>query len=431
MSTGSSPRVESSSKPEMGQSGRALEAPFFCVITLIHGTFAPHAEWVKATSDFVGSLASTIRRPIKPLVFGWTGGYRHCDRMLAAEDLATHIAKVREDYDNVPHFLVAHSHGGNIVTYCLRRPENRDGIAGVVTLGTPFLTFHSRPIAAMSHYLRTVLTFTSCPFAILGLLFSALLCILIAFEITDLEQPDTNQSLGFLVLASGVIGPLILVLLWRVVTTPLKLRLRRVGERAKDRQAVVLSETALPSLIPVPWHCVRVTGDEAYVGLSLFADRLLQLPFRAFAYLHRGEAIGWAGAIFSLTLLVIVVCHLFKPEAMPSTPVLVLLLGPFALWCLFLGLCAVSMPFLGGLHRFLYGLPWVDALVVETRVSPLPPSVEDPHAPRFDVRPMAGALGRWLFAARLLRGNLLHTLIYKDREISRGIAHWMRSVLSN
>jgi hypothetical protein len=72
-------------------------------------------------------------------VFKWSGRNTHKARIKAGHELANHIRELRESYPYCSHFIVAHSHGGNIALFAHKHlPENLQAL-GIATLGTPFL----------------------------------------------------------------------------------------------------------------------------------------------------------------------------------------------------------------------------------------------------------------------------------------------------
>ena len=52
------------------------------------------------------------------------------------------------------HFVIAHSHGGNIALYALRDPAVRERITGVATLATPFLIARERNLGSIGQVLQ-------------------------------------------------------------------------------------------------------------------------------------------------------------------------------------------------------------------------------------------------------------------------------------
>ena len=108
-------------------------------VTLVHGTFASRAKWVRR-----GPMTKALDSAgIAHQPFVWSGGNSHRARIRAAEDLARHL---REDQkEGVRQAVVAHSHGGNIAVHAVwRLMKLRDGSIPVVTLATPFLFANRR-----------------------------------------------------------------------------------------------------------------------------------------------------------------------------------------------------------------------------------------------------------------------------------------------
>lgn len=122
-----------------------------CVVTLVHGTFAKHAPWMRDESQFCIALReklpqTAIRR------FCWSGSNTHTARLQAGEDLSLYLQKVKQDFpETAKHFVIAHSHGGNVALYAMAS-ESADSkklgehVNGVVTLATPFLTVRKRSL---------------------------------------------------------------------------------------------------------------------------------------------------------------------------------------------------------------------------------------------------------------------------------------------
>lgn len=107
-------------------------------VTLVHGTFASKAEWIRKGQMTEALEAAGIAH--EPFV--WSGGNSHRARTKAARELADHLE--RERLPGVRQAVVAHSHGGNIAVHAVwRHGKVEDGSIPVVTLATPFL-FASR-----------------------------------------------------------------------------------------------------------------------------------------------------------------------------------------------------------------------------------------------------------------------------------------------
>lgn len=132
------------------------------IITLIHGTWSPNATWVKDNSDFrkdLGGKLGVDHDCFKP--FKWSGlnqvrcRAKACDRLVVG--LKGQFAEERAKGLEVDHYLIAHSHGGNIAMYAMRDPEVDRGVRGIVCLSTPFLHAQDRPLPAWIIYTAQVL----------------------------------------------------------------------------------------------------------------------------------------------------------------------------------------------------------------------------------------------------------------------------------
>jgi hypothetical protein len=132
-------------------SGRPL-----AVIT-VHGTndSAPqldgHEKWWQTNSSFCLALTAALHEnslEAKIIPFIWTGKNNVSDREQAAADLASAIRATAKTHGAV--HIIAHSHGGNVANdaaILLRwgRRKRDDPIAGLTTVGTPFLSY---PVSA-------------------------------------------------------------------------------------------------------------------------------------------------------------------------------------------------------------------------------------------------------------------------------------------
>ncbi len=151
-------------KPCCGQSNRELSTDILanvvsdleistedthCVITTVHGTFAKHASWMREDSKLCQALkklpGTALRR------FCWSGINSHTARLQAGYDLALYLREVKKQFpDNTRHFIIAHSHGGNVALYAMDSELNGsklgDDVSGVVTLATPFINVQKRSL---------------------------------------------------------------------------------------------------------------------------------------------------------------------------------------------------------------------------------------------------------------------------------------------
>src|SRR6266571_3231628 len=79
--------------------------------------------------------------------FNWTGKNKHSDRVSAGQQLELLLRERLAALPGSKHFLVCHSHGGNVGLMALRDPYIQERIAGVVCLNTPFVHAYRRSLA--------------------------------------------------------------------------------------------------------------------------------------------------------------------------------------------------------------------------------------------------------------------------------------------
>ena len=121
--------------------GRQLK-PGPIVVTLVHGTFAKGALWTKEGSILRREIAATLYRQRRDVVFGtfeWSGRNTHKARVKAGYEMADHIRDLRKSCPDCQHFIIAHSHGGNVALLAHKHLPMELHAAGIATLGTPFI----------------------------------------------------------------------------------------------------------------------------------------------------------------------------------------------------------------------------------------------------------------------------------------------------
>lgn len=114
------------------------------VVTFVHGTFARKASWIRGDSELSRALGEKLR--VKPLVFQWSGLNSSRARLQAAGQLRDHLRELLEKHRTARHYVIAHSHGGNVALYALQDEDLKKRISGVVCLSTPFLHVRERAL---------------------------------------------------------------------------------------------------------------------------------------------------------------------------------------------------------------------------------------------------------------------------------------------
>jgi pimeloyl-ACP methyl ester carboxylesterase len=114
------------------------------IVTIVHGTWARKASWTDESSSLCRGLrdafppSSVVFKP-----FHWSGRNSFSARKKATNGLVTHMKQLIQTWPNARHYIIAHSHGGNIALHALRDNEVNRKVTGIVCLATPFL--HARP----------------------------------------------------------------------------------------------------------------------------------------------------------------------------------------------------------------------------------------------------------------------------------------------
>lgn len=117
------------------------------VIFLVHGTFARNAPWTRTGSLFRTQLAAALTHNGHDEVYfetvDWSGGNSHQARRAGAVELERRLRASLRRHPGACHYVVGHSHGGNIALRAAKRAERHaERRIGIVTLATPFLKFH-------------------------------------------------------------------------------------------------------------------------------------------------------------------------------------------------------------------------------------------------------------------------------------------------
>jgi hypothetical protein len=125
------------------------------IVTLIHGTFARKAPWTLPGSRLCRALEGRFTGGVQLRRFEWSGRNSFRARRKAVMDLKQDLATVRMRWPGVTHYLVGHSHGGNVaIGGVTASPPGT--VDGVVCLATPVLTTRRR---RFSRAVRTMIGF--------------------------------------------------------------------------------------------------------------------------------------------------------------------------------------------------------------------------------------------------------------------------------
>lgn len=114
------------------------------VVTLVHGTWARRADWTTESSPLCRAIRKAMRGPVRFEQFLWSGRNSVTSRSKAVEQLIARLAALQRCWPDARHFVIGHSHGGNIALQAMREKAVEARMAGIVCLSTPFLSASPR-----------------------------------------------------------------------------------------------------------------------------------------------------------------------------------------------------------------------------------------------------------------------------------------------
>lgn len=115
------------------------------VVWLVHGTFAPNAPWTRKGSKLRQKIVQSIEGDVQFRIFNWSGRNSIVARRKASNRLTQELIASVNEKRGVPHYVVAHSHGGNIAMRTISSSSHLATNVRLVCLSTPFLVAHRRP----------------------------------------------------------------------------------------------------------------------------------------------------------------------------------------------------------------------------------------------------------------------------------------------
>lgn len=317
------------------------------VITLIHGTFARNAQWIGEDSTLRAALKQSLEGGVEIFAFNWSGWMSHGARRKGAEELKNELRERLREYPDSNHYLIGHSHGGNVALYSRADEEVSKGIKGIVSLATPFIVARDRDIGPDAPKY----------FAIALLILAAGLEYLLM------------RMLGLLTQSSPILWLAGIISFCLIGSACLKLYLGWQGFASKIR-----SELELPEISPQRLLIVRSPADEASAFL-LFSQFLWQLSMRVFfAFMslfgrvqkfaisatRRKVVTGLIGSLAVITWLAVIVFAILRRHTLPGavdseTKVAMVLTAFFALG----GLAMASFALCAGKWKPVVFLPRV------------------------------------------------------------------------
>ena len=206
------------------------------VVTLVHGTWARRTTWIFPDSPLCRTLLRAADAPVLFQRFTWSGRNSISARRGAADALAAHLHRLIAQWPNAGHYVVGHSHGGNVAFQALADPVLNGRIDGLICLSTPFLTVTDRELGPVG---QSVLWWVP-----VVLMFYAGLFVLRQLSLADVDA--LGVALLVLAVASGFLTSR---LLNRLATS-------------------VLESLKYPALDPSKVLILRAAGDEASAAIG-------------------------------------------------------------------------------------------------------------------------------------------------------------------
>lgn len=394
------------------------------VITTVHGTFASGATWVQADSKLGLALTARFGPAVSVIPCSWSGRNNPAAREEGQQRLRRHLHTLLDKYPDAQHFVIAHSHGGNIALYALRDPELQQKLRGVACLATPFLVARRR-VLGTKNVTEQVAGASIIPALFM---FIAANLYLPAFGVPVLRE----LALTLLLIASFVVVAIFL-------------------RRWKNYAERLLPDLMLPSSFPrEKLLLIRAAGDEAGAGLAL-VQFVSQLNVRVYLLLRQRHARvrdavkRWAGrpGLLIVWLLSGLVAYFALIAAMITLelPLVITLIVVIVAAALLIGVPALALlgrtdeaaaPLELASYVVLFGVICALAVVL------LPFGRQVAAASVFlDVTIETTPPGEW--TVHLLAGDttpgrfgelppLQHSLVYDDDEAVRRISDWIEQM---
>jgi len=254
------------------------------IVVLVHGTFAADAAWVRRDSPFCRILRQTLGS-VRICPFRWSGRNSHTARLKAAKGLAGFIDDLLDSYPNAKIHVIAHSHGGNVALYALRDDRLRKVVAGVVFLGTPFVTVARRDISSTLKALQYAVP--------VGVSFPWIVALLLFLIYAAREFARSGPIVLLSIMSVALAGTIFFAGRWW-----LHFLGRRLPQILQARQHAIVDLLTLPGVADVPLYTVRARRDEAATYLRN-VDRIADIPFR----LWHPKGIAWLVAAVTVLLV--------------------------------------------------------------------------------------------------------------------------------
>jgi len=362
--------------------------------TLIHGTFGANTDWVHHDQQtdpqgFRARLSIALNKSVSykiPPPWGSLGSFFKKLYDLTNEARLTGAEKLKDDIlstpkkDNEKHFLIAHSHGGNVAMYALQDLQVQEQIDGVICLATPFLFPRRRPLSIMT------------------LILSLIIMVIGTGQIITMINPIAHGWFAWCIttamLVTAVAIPSLLV--WIVARKRYQQKFKNDTSLDEHIERISYGDTGTPVLL------IRSSGDEASgllrgtQFLNWVAGMVIRIGGRQiYALIFISALILLCMAYIGMQWIPAGTISFLSAALMISASLMVLMLAALTVSRVAVGLDAWR---------------WVGEL--ETMIEDGPPGIKSELVVITPRRPV---------------GGLSHTTIFYETETTQAIANWCRS----
>ncbi len=133
--------------------------PVQAIVVLVHGTWARNAKWTAADSTFSREVLARLPGTYQVRQFAWSGRNSPKERQKAAVRLRDILRGLTVEFPEAAHFVVGHSHGGNIAVKAVEDIRLAERVK-VVCLSTPFFPALPRRLATKPAAIGAAFGFT-------------------------------------------------------------------------------------------------------------------------------------------------------------------------------------------------------------------------------------------------------------------------------
>lgn len=378
------------------------------VVTLVHGTWprgplklSETVAWYCAGSEICSRLIANGQPATVIQRLRWSGANSTAERLAASDHLKTMLLEKFQCYPQAKHFIIAHSHGGNIALNALRDISVDECITGAVFLATPFLHVSLRP--ELTEELKPGQEWFFQMLRVAVGLAVPLAAVVLLWHFDPAEWSAIPRPLAFVLIALWLV--LSLAFTAAMIAVPIMLLVRTKHSWEQLYQAALTSIEVLQTTAPknAQLLVVRAVADEASSALILgqflawLSGYLDMFMVRLFAPL--------VIAILIFSEIKALWSHHLVPTEGAGGDLLLWVAAPI----LALGLVAFSV-------RVLMALPFGLPLASHTALL----NVSSEAAPR--------GMTRILQLAALPQRGFQHIAIHDDPYVAASVAEWLSSL---